>query len=136
MRLGRALGLLCLVLHLDACSVLFVTPAPAFAQPGQPVDCTDSHVFPWIDTIYGLAMISSAVGGGASNGASSTDKSVGVPIASVMAIGALASAYIGFRRVGRCQELEDAYDASRARYAYPPPQPYYPPQPYPQPPSR
>jgi hypothetical protein len=135
MRMGRALALVCLVLHVDACSVLFVTPAPPYAQPGQPVECTDSHVWPWVDTIYGLAMISSAVGGGESS-TSSTNKSVGVPVLSLVAAGAILSAYVGFRRVGRCQELEDAYDAARARYPYPPPPPYYAPPPQPLPPPQ
>ena len=131
MRWGRAAALLCVLLQLDACSLLFVTPAPPYAQLGQPVECTDSHTMPWIDTIYGLALISSAVGGGTSSSPSSTDKSIGVPLVSLTGLAFLASAYIGFRRTGRCAELEDAYAAA---HPYPP-QPYYgQPQPPPQPP--
>ena len=128
MRWGRAAALLCVLLQVDACSLLFVTPAPPFAQMGQPVECTDSHTMPWIDTIYGLALISSAVGGGTSSSPSSTDKSIGVPLVSLTGLAFLASAYIGFRRTGRCAELEDAYAAA---HPYPP-QPYYgqPQQPY------
>ena len=128
-------------MHVNACSLVFVRPAPPVVAPGAPVDCTDSHVFPWIDGIYGLAAISSIVGGSASDSASSGEKAAGIPIMSVAAIGLLASAYIGFRRVGRCEELEDAAAASYAQRAqqpyYPPPQhaPYQAPAPAPQQPS-
>lgn len=131
--MGRVIGLVCLAVHVNACSLVFVRPAPPVVAPGAPVDCTDSHVFPWIDGIYGLAAISSIVGGSASDSASSGEKAAGIPIMSVAAIGLLASAYIGFRRVGRCEELEDAAAAAYAQraqqpYAYPAPQ-----QPYPAP---
>ena len=131
--MGRAIGLVCLAVHVNACSLVFVRPAPPVVASGAPVDCTDSHTFPWIDGIYGLAAVSSIVGDSASNSASSGEKAAGIPIMSVVAIGFLASAYIGFRRVGRCEELEDAAAASYAQraqspYGYPPPQPAYPPQ--------
>ena len=143
MRTGRAIAIVCLALHVNACSLVFVRPAPPVVAPGAPVDCTDSHVFPWIDGIYGLAAISSIVGGSASDSASSGEKAAGIPIMSVAAIGLLASAYIGFRRVGRCEELEDAAAAAYAQRAqqpygyptqappaYPPPAPPQPAGPY------
>ncbi|HTJ45386.1 MAG TPA: hypothetical protein VL463_24945 [Kofleriaceae bacterium] len=125
---------LCLVVHANACSFLFVKPAPPNVPPGAPVSCTDSRIFPWIDTLYGVAAVSSIVGGGASD-TDSTNKAVGIPVMSVAAIGLLAGAYVGFSRVSRCEELEDA--AAAAYHPYPQPYPYgYPPpqpQPYPYP---
>ena len=138
--LSCRLALTCAVLGLHAgCSLVFVHPAPPSTPVGAWVDCTESRMFPWGDTIYGAAAVISAVGGTAAQSGSVQTREIAAPLMGVLGAGLLYSAYVGFRRTGRCSDLHDAARAAWSRrgwgqypqQGYPPPG--YPPQPQPQP---
>lgn len=127
--------------HLAGCSLMFMTKTPDNVPPGAWVECTESRVFPGVDTTMGIVMLIGSVGiATAAQDETSNLSEEGASMASaiygVAGIALLYSAYVGFRESNQCEQV---HQDARARGMYGP-QPYYPyppqpypPQPYPQP---
>jgi hypothetical protein len=118
--------------HLAGCSLMFMDKTPDNVPPGAWVECTESRVFPGIDTVMGVTMLIGSVGiATAADEGTETEEDaarVAAPIYGIAGIALLYSAYVGFRESNQCEQV---HQDARARGMYGP-QPYYP-QPYPQP---
>lgn len=129
--------------QLAGCSLAFVDRAPDPVPPGAWVSCTESRVWPVVDTVVGAAQIIGALGVSATADDLDTEAErdaarVAGTLYAVAGVAFLYSAYVGWRETGRCTRLHEEAEARGVYgpYPYPPPQPYPPPppQPYPPPP--
>jgi hypothetical protein len=116
------------VLALAGCSAVFVTGPKAYLPPPPaPIHCTSLPIFPAVDTLLAAVALGGVIYFSQSN---DSNKSLGMGIEAVGAVGFGLSAITGWRRVARCRsvlEQRAAQAPSPAPYGAPWQQPDQPP---------
>lgn len=93
------------MLAFAGCSFLTVN-GPNMPPPGEPIDCTESRVAPFVDitlgTLFLLGGLSAFIDSRSADGRPHAGEAAAAILAVALVFG--ASAFVGFTRVGDCRD--------------------------------